>query len=149
MKLKFLSFGLLAISSALPFMPSFTHPASASLGCGMVDVNTQIAIRGTHDPAQQSNTVGMYDDGSCFGGFVTNTGTQVYTGYEAPTQNRNSLEYVGGDPSMNPTGINTPTIRVPVNVQMDMYSPAHDPNFIPNYGTDIYSGNIPNPAYGY
>lgn len=141
MKLHLMSFGLLSISSFLPFIPSFTPPASAA--CVMTDVGVQVAVHGSRNPATQTNEVTMQDLGHCTGSTVTNVGEQVYVGPGEVEQNRESNQVVGGDPT-TPYGGLGPTVRVPVYVPVDIYAPAYDDNF---YGNLPPSGSSSEPSY--
>jgi hypothetical protein len=71
----------------------------------------------------------MESEEPCLDNVTTNVGTQVYTGPGTVQQTRNSSQYVGGN-SQNNLGVKTPVIKVPVEVQVDVYSPSHDPNFL-------------------
>lgn len=141
MKFHLIFLGLLSISSFVPFMPSFTPPASAA--CVMTDVGVQVAVHGSHNPTTQNNDVTMQDLGNCMGSVVTNTGEQVYVGPGAVEQNRESNLAVGGDPTTSYGGLG-PTVRVPVYVPVDVYAPAYDQGF---YGNLPYSGSFSNPSY--
>ncbi|MCY7283304.1 MAG: hypothetical protein LH679_07635 [Cyanobacteria bacterium CAN_BIN43] len=141
MKFHLISLGLLSISSFLPFMPSFTPPASAA--CVMTDVGVQVAVHGSYNPADQNNNVTMQDLGHCMGSVTTNVGEQVYVGTGEIEQNRESNLTVGGDPT-TPFGGLGPTIRVPVYVPVDVYAPAYDGSF---YGNLPFSGSFSDPSY--
>ncbi|NJM67994.1 MAG: hypothetical protein HC851_21185 [Acaryochloris sp. RU_4_1] len=127
MKVKLLPIGLLPIPALLFGTLSWVSPASAQ--CVMTDVSTQVAIRGSRQPSQQENHVNMDSQGPCSGNAITQTSTQVYEGSGNARQIRNSRQTVKGQPD-NGTGIDGPTIKVPVGVQVDVYSPAHDPDFM-------------------
>ncbi|MGF1479983.1 MAG: hypothetical protein ACFB4I_10895 [Cyanophyceae cyanobacterium] len=131
MKFNILSLGLFSLSSLLPLAPVVTSQASAA--CVMVDVATQVAIRGSHTPAAQSNDVGMNHDENCFGNVTVDTGTQVSSSPGDVEQSRNSSHYVGGG-SEDHYGLRGPVIGVPVETQVDVYSPAHDPSIVNSYG---------------
>jgi hypothetical protein len=141
MKLHLISLGLLSISSFVPFMSSFTPPASAA--CVMTDVGVQVAVHGSYNPATQNNDVTMQDLGNCMGSVTTNVGEQVYVGPGEIEQNRESNLAVGGDPTTNYGGLG-PTVRVPVYVPVDVYAPAYDGGF---YGDFPYGGSSSDPAY--
>ena len=141
MKLHLISLGLLSISSFIPFMPSFTPPASAA--CVMTDVGVQVAVHGSPHPAIQNNDVTLQDLGNCMGSVVTNTGEQVYVGPGEVEQNRESNLAVGGDPTTRYGGLG-PTVRVPVSVPVDVYAPAYDQGF---YGNLPDSGSSSDPSY--
>ena len=131
MKFNGLSLGLLSLATLLPLAPSITSGASAA--CVMVDVATQVAIHGSHNPASQSNNVEMTNNENCFGNVTVDTGTQVSSSPGEVEQSRNSSHFVGGG-TENSYGLSGPIIRVPVNTQVDLYSPAHDPNVVNPYG---------------
>lgn len=90
----------------------------------MSDVSIQAAIRGT-SPAEQSNQVDLQGLDSCTGSSISQTNAQVYAGDgDRVTQQRTSRQHLEG--GSNPTGVNGPTVRVPVSVQVDVYNPAYD-----------------------
>jgi hypothetical protein len=126
MKFRFVSLSLLSFSALLPFTPSFTPAAKA---CLVYDVNTQVAIHGSQTPAQQENNVTTGSDDNCFNNVAGGTNTQVGIGAGEVQQNRDAEYFVGGG-NQNNTGLTTPTITVTPSTQVDVYSPAHDPNFI-------------------
>jgi hypothetical protein len=133
---------LMSFSVILPFFPSFTPAASAA--CAMTDVGVQVAVHGSHDPAQQINNVNQQSGENCMGNVTTSVGNQLYVGPGSVEQVRNSSQYVGGDSYADPNypGFNTPTIAVPVGVPVDVYAPAYDPSFygnLPFSGSGIYS----------
>ena len=133
MKLKRLPVGLLGFIS-VPAMwsglPGLITPASAQ--CVMTDVSAQVAIRGSKRPAHQENNVDMQDSGNCRGNSTTQTSTQVYEGSGEANQVRNSNHSVGGGEGNGVPG--GPTVKVPVGVQVDVYNPASDPNFMNGLG---------------
>ena len=120
------SLGLLSLSVILPLTPSFTPKADA---CAQTDVLTQVAIHGSQQPATQSGIFNMDNDGNCLGNSTTSTTTQVYAGEEAPVQTYEGNQFVGGG-QFNNTGISSPVIENPIHIPVDVYSPAHDPNFL-------------------
>ncbi len=120
---------LLAVSTFLPFTPSLTSSASAQ--CAMVDVSVQTAIRGSKTPAQQANNVDMQSSGSCVGNTIVHTSTQTAVSPGTVTQNRTSSEQMIGGAG-NGTGVYGSTIKIPVEVKTDVYSPGLDPNFLSN-----------------
>ncbi|NBD31990.1 MAG: hypothetical protein GVY17_03195 [Cyanobacteria bacterium] len=130
MKISTLSLGLLSLPTLLSLTPVLTSQANAA--CVMVDVNTQVAIRGSHNPASQGNDVDMANGENCFGNVTVDTGTQVSSTPGEVEQSRSSSHYVGGSADGS-YGLNGPVIGVPVNTQVDTYSPAHDPNVINSY----------------
>jgi hypothetical protein len=121
-KLKIFSLSLLSLSATLTLASSLTPPASAQ--CVMADVSVQAAIRGSKKPAQQTNEVDMQSKGACVGNTSVHTGTQLYVGGgDTVIQRRNSRHRLE---SVSPpvTGIAGPTVKIPVNVQVDVYNPA-------------------------
>lgn len=128
MKLKVFFLCLLPVTSLLPLL-STIKPAVA--GCAMVDVGVQVAVRGSQNPSQQTNNVNQRNGENCIGNTTTSVGTQVYTGSGSARQTRNSSQYTSGTENTN-IGVKTPTVKVPVEVKVDVYSPAYDPNFLPN-----------------
>jgi hypothetical protein len=140
--LKPLSIGLLSAAALLPFAPSFT--ASASAQCVMLDVSNQIAIRGSRTPSTQENTVGMSATGPCVGGAAVTTNSQTAVTPDTATQIRNSQSTItnGMQGVPNVPGIGGPTIQIPVNTQVDVYSPALDPQFMPGMFSGIPQSNM-------
>ncbi|ALF54825.1 hypothetical protein ACX27_21515 [Nostoc piscinale CENA21] len=129
MKSKLVLLGWLSSSALLPILPAMTHPAAAQ--CVMTDVSVQVAVRGSRQPSRQSNNVDLQNQGRCSGNAITQVGTQVYTGSGRANQQRTSRQRINGGRG-NGTGINGPTIKVPVGVQVDVYNPAYDPSFLRN-----------------
>lgn len=125
--MKIVTITALTFASFLVIIPLTSQKVKAS--CAMTDVSFQVAIRGSHTPAQQTNNVGMGVDGNCWGNATTNTSTQVYTGAGTVDQVRNSSHLVGGSPAQ-PYGITGPVVGTQINVPIDIYSPAHDPQFM-------------------
>jgi hypothetical protein len=95
----------------------------------MTDVAPQIAIHGSKEPAVQTNNVDMQSDSGCLGNTTTNTATQLYVGPDNVEQTRNSSHFVGGSKD-DQTKVSGPTLGVPVGVPVDVYSPAHDRDFL-------------------
>jgi hypothetical protein len=132
MKLKVMPLGFLGFlsGSVLSGMSGVIAPASAQ--CVMTDVSVQVAVRGSHRPANQQNNVDMQDSGHCRGSATTQTGTQVYAGSaDEVNQIRNSHQSTGDGDGRGPGG---PTIKVPVGVKVDVYNPAYDPAFMNRVG---------------
>jgi hypothetical protein len=120
-KLKIFPIGLLTFSALLPLGFATSQPAAAQ--CVMADVSVQLAIRGAKKPAQQTNDVDMQSQGPCVGNTSVHTGTQVYVGGGESVQRRTSKHRLEGG-STPATGVVGPTVKVPVNVQVDVYNPA-------------------------
>ncbi len=137
------AFGVLSAAAFLPFAPLFTSSASAQ--CVMLDVSNQLAIHGSQTPSTQQNNVGMAANGECVGGAAVTTNSQTAVTPGTATQVRNSQSTItdGMQNAPNVPGIGGPTIQVPVNTQVDVYSPALDPTFI----NRTFSG-VPQPNAG-
>jgi hypothetical protein len=121
--------GFLSVPVMLPVLPGLITPASAQ--CVMTDVSVQVAVRGKR-PANQENNVDMQDSGNCRGNSTTQTSTQVYAGSaDEVNQVRNSRHSVGGGGNGRSGG---PTVKVPVGVQVDVYNPAYDKDFMNGLG---------------
>jgi hypothetical protein len=127
MNFRLFSFSLLFVPALLPFAPSFTPKAQAM--CVEVDVSTQTAIHGSKQPAQQTNNVNQQSQGSCYGNTIVHTSTQTAVTPGTVTQTRTSNEQISGGVN-NGTGVNGKTIKIPVSVQTDVYSPGLDPDFL-------------------
>ena len=128
MKFNLFPLGLFSLATFLPLTPSFTPSANA---CAIVDATTQVAIHGSQTPAQQENNVNAGYDDNCFGNTVVGTTTQVGIG-PGEIQQRHQGDYFVGGGNINNTGLTTPVIVVPVETQVDVYSPAHDRDFLNN-----------------
>jgi hypothetical protein len=126
MKFRFVSLSLFSLSALLPLTPSFTPEAKA---CLIYDVTTQVAIHGSQTPAQQDNNVATGSDDNCFNNVAGGTTTQVGIGAGEVQQSHDAQYFVGGG-DQNNSGLTTPTITVTPTTQVDVYSPAHDPNFL-------------------
>jgi hypothetical protein len=128
MKLKLVPLSLLSLFTVmLAEVPGLISAASAQ--CVMTDVSVQTAIRGSRRPATQTNNVQMKADRSCSGNTSTHTSSQVYTGSDDRViQQRSSIHDLRGNG--NNRGVKGSNIAVPVQVKVDVYSPAHDPTFM-------------------
>ena len=128
MKLKLVPLSLLSLFAVmLAEVPGLISAASAQ--CVSTDVSVQTAIRGSRRPATQTNNVQMRADKSCSGNTSTSTSTQTYVGSDdRVVQQRTSTHDLSGNG--NNRGVKGPNIAVPVQVQVDVYSPAHDPKFM-------------------
>ncbi|MBE9168830.1 hypothetical protein IQ238_15370 [Pleurocapsales cyanobacterium LEGE 06147] len=126
MRFPLLSLSLFSLSAVLPLVPSVTPSANA---CAIVDATTQVAIHGSPNPAQQKNNVTMGHDDNCFNNNIVNTTTQLGISPGEVQQTHQGDYFVGGG-NLNNTGFTTPVIQVPVGTQVDVYSPAHDPQFL-------------------
>ena len=117
---------LLSLTTLLPLFSTVT-PVNA---CTIVDATTQVAIRGDRNtPAQQENEVTAEADDNCFNNHVVGSTTQVGVGAGRIIQSNQGDYFVGGG-NVNTTGLTTPTVIVTPDTQVDVYSPAHDPNFL-------------------
>ena len=122
MKFALFSLGLFSFSSFLTLASSWSQSASAQ--CVMADVAIQVAVDGSEEPAQQSNQVEMLSDGPCTGNTSVSTSRQIHVGGEGEVrQERRSRHQLRGDDDSR-TGVNGPTVAVPVEVQVDVYNPA-------------------------
>lgn len=93
MKFKLFSLLLFSVSSLLTLAP-FSTP-SASAACVVTDIAAQIAIRGSKNPANQTNNVDIQSADRCLGNTITNTAVQLYEGPGDVEQTRSS-SVVGG-----------------------------------------------------
>ena len=130
MKFKLFSLSLFSVSTLLTLAPTFTPAAFA--GCVMTDVAPQIAIHGSKEPAVQTNNVDMQSESGCLGNTTTSTATQLYVGPDNVEQTRNSSHFVSGGKD-DATKVTGPSIGVPVSVPVDVYSPAHDQDFLNSF----------------
>jgi hypothetical protein len=127
MKLSIFSLGLISISALLPLTPSFTTSASA---CAQTAVGVQVRVSGEKNPqAGQKFGANQTSDDNCFNNNVTSVGKQISVGSQAPEQDLEFNQHVGGG-NINQTGVTTPNVKTQVPVQVDVYSPAHDPEFM-------------------
>lgn len=110
----------------LPLIPGITPSANA---CTIVDTTAQVAIRGDRNtPAQQENDVTATADDNCFNNTVVGNTTQVGIGAGQIKQSNQGQYFVGG--GEEETDVTTPTVIVTPDTQVDVYSPAHDPQFL-------------------
>jgi hypothetical protein len=118
---------LLSLVTLLPLVPCLTPQANA---CAIVDTTTQVAIRGDRNtPAQQENNITATADDNCFNNTVVGNTTQVGIGAGQVVQTNEGQYSVGGG-EINQTGLTTPTVIVTPDTQVDVYSPANDPEFL-------------------
>jgi hypothetical protein len=121
--LSFFSLGIL-----LPLLPAFTSFATAQ--CVMIDVGAQTAIHGSPNPSTQVNNVDMNSSGNCQGNAVVTYGTQTAVSNGDVIQIRDVEQNITGDSSGNSGYLpDNGTIKIQVNPQTDVYSPALDSNF--------------------
>ena len=123
MKFVLVSLGLFSLSSFLTVASSFHQVASAQ--CVMADVAIQVAVHGSEKPAEQTNQVAMMSDGPCTGNTSVSASRQIHVGgTDEVRQERRSRHQVRGDGESR-TGLNGPTVAVPVEVQVDVDNPAY------------------------
>ena len=123
MKFAFFSLGLLSFSSVLTVASTVNQVAIAQ--CVMADVAIQVAVHGSEKPAQQTNDVEMVSDGPCTGNTSVSASRQIHVGgTDEVRQDRSSRHQISGDRN-NRTGMNGPTVAVPVEVQVDVDNPAY------------------------
>jgi hypothetical protein len=129
MKLKLFSLGLFSVATVSPLL-MFSFTPSAQAVCVAVDTNVQVAIHGQkRGSGGQSNQVNQNFGANCKNGVtsVRSSGTQLCVS-ERCEQRRTSDQFVDGDKNGVSTGGRN--IRVHPSVQVDVYSPAHDPKFM-------------------
>ena len=123
MKFALFSLGVLSFSSFLTVASTVNQVASAQ--CVMADVAIQVAVHGSDKPAQQTNEVEMVSDGPCMGNTSVSTSRQIHVGgTDEVRQDRRSRHEVRGDGNSR-TGVDGPTVAVPVEVQVDVDNPAY------------------------
>jgi hypothetical protein len=122
--------GLLSIIAIAPF--TFTPSAQAQSACVMMDINFQMGMRGTQAPSNQQNDVSMNANDDCYSGAAVTHSSQTAVSPGPITQIRSSESTID---SQKPAafgdmpGFGGPAIKVPVNVQVDIYNPALDNTF--------------------
>ena len=131
MQLKFLSVSLLAVPTIMSLNLAASRPAVAV--CVMTDIAVQTQISGTMTPGHQENNVNMTADGPCWGNSTSNVHTQTYVGSGDATQIRNSNHHVSGGGGA-PLGIDIDPITTSIHIPIDIYSPAHDEDFMSSLG---------------
>jgi hypothetical protein len=119
---------LLSVTTLLPLFPSFTPSVKA---CTVVAPTTQVAIHGSRTPAQQENNVTTGSDDNCFNNNIVGETTQVGVSPGQVVQSNTGEYFVGGG-DVNNTGLTTPNVTATPTTQVDIYSPAHDPQFLNN-----------------
>ncbi|NET37313.1 MAG: hypothetical protein F6K19_35700 [Cyanothece sp. SIO1E1] len=122
MKLALFSLGLFSLAPLWVLASNFNHVASAQ--CVVSDVAVQVAVHGSRRPARQSNDVDIKSDGPCSGNTSTSHSTQVQVGGTGEVrQERRSRHRLSGGQN-NRTGVNGPTVAIPVEVQVNVDNPA-------------------------
>ena len=121
MNFKFLSLGLLSVSTVFTLATNAPKPAFAL--CTTTDVNVQVAL--SEEPAQQDNDVNVQREEDCFGNNSTHTSTQVGNG-EKVRQTRKSDFYQGGggNNKLRELGVETPNIDTGVDVRVNVPNAA-------------------------
>jgi hypothetical protein len=128
MKSPSLSLTIFSLGIFLPFLPSFSSNALAQ--CVMIDVGAQTAIHGSQNPSTQINNVDMNSNDNCQGNAIVTSGTQTAVSNGDVIQVRNVEQNINGNSSSNSDYLpNSETIKIQVNPQTDVYSPALDGNF--------------------
>jgi hypothetical protein len=128
--LKFSPLGILALSTLMPLAPSFTTKASAA--CVMVDMNVMVAVHGSKNPSHQNNDATMDANENCYSGVSVTKNTNVGVTPGDVYQDRTSHASINSQApeSRNLPGMSGPAIKVPVDVRVDVYNPALDPDFM-------------------
>jgi hypothetical protein len=127
MKLHKYCINLICFGSLLPLIAISAESARA--GCAIVAPTNQVSISGNPDGATQENSVTTSSDDNCLGNAVVAPTNQVGIG-SGEVQQSNQGEYFVGGGEENQTGVSGPVIEVAPTNQVDVYSPAHDPNFM-------------------
>jgi hypothetical protein len=130
--LKLSPLSILALSALFPLAPAFSNKADAM--CIMADVNVQLAIHGSQKPANQVNSSSMNANEDCTSGVSVTHNTQVGIAPGEVNQYRKNDSTINSPASeqFNLPGMSGPAIKIPVDVKVDVYSPAHDPTFLNN-----------------
>lgn len=117
LKLSTLPLGLLALTVF------FSIPKAAMAQCVVADVSIQAAIDGSDAPAEQVNDVAVDAEDGCVGNTSVHTNRQIHVGGTEPVQQirRSNHQIRNGGDSQNRQ---TPTVVVPVEVQVDVDNPA-------------------------
>lgn len=119
MKISWLAFSLLSVSSVLIFEAN--SPNSASAQCVQFDQGIQVSISGS-GPARRSNNVEMSSEGGCTGNSIVTTGQQIHVGPGRAVQERNVRQTIRGSGNNGIGG--GPTIQIRVNPTIDVNNPA-------------------------
>ena len=136
---KLFALSLLSLVSLSPLLPGLTQKAHGL--CVAVDVNTQVALRGTKESSHQENNVAAVSTPDCFGNVSTSVGTSVGRG-DSISQTRNSTHILeGAAENVRGLGLEGETIFVPVNNQVDIYVPAYDSEYMEQMGVNQVPGN--------
>jgi len=89
-------------------------------------VAPQIAIHGSKEPAVQTNNVDMQSESDALKHYHEYCYTTLC---RSRWSKHDSSHFVGGGKD-DQTKVSGPTIGVPVHVPVDVYSPAHDRDFL-------------------
>lgn len=128
MKLSTHLLGLFSLTALLPLMPSLTPSVNA---CAVVAPSVQVAIRGSEKEAQQESQVNATHDNNCFNNNIVSPNVQIGESTGEVRQSYTGDFHVGGG-EFNDTGLTTPVTVVDPHIGVDVYSPAHDPEFLNN-----------------
>lgn len=122
---------LLSMMAIVPL--AITPSAHAQSACVMMDINLQVGMRGTQTPSLQHNDVSMNANNDCYSGAAVTHSTQTAVSPGPITQIRSSESSINSQrPDMlgdMPGFGGGPAVKVPVNVQVDIYNPALDNTF--------------------
>jgi hypothetical protein len=129
MKLKFLSISLFSLGIISPFfIPSLT-PAAKAVGCVAIAVTPQISVRGSKQPATQTNTVNQEIDPNCIGNTAVCSGSQVAVVPGAVEQRRSCTQNLGGDPNRT-LPVRGGDVKFQSTPKFDIYNPAQDQDYL-------------------
>ncbi len=120
MKIKFLSLGLVSVSTVFTLATNTPKPAFAL--CTTTDVNVQVAF--SQEPAQQDNDVTVDRDEDCFGNNSTHTSTQIGNGEKVRQTRKSEFRQGGGNNKLRELGVETPNIDTAVDVRVNVPNPA-------------------------
>jgi hypothetical protein len=120
------SLGLLSVATLLPLVPAMTNSVQA---CAVVAPSTQVAVSGDPNQVTQQNQISTSYDDNCLGNAAVGTNTQVGIGSGEISQTHQGDFSVGGG-AYNQTGYTSPNVEVTPEIQLNIYSPAHDPNYL-------------------
>jgi hypothetical protein len=141
--LKRFSYSLFSLSLLMPAWSMLSAPAQAQ--CVQIDVAPQIAIHGSQIPSTQINDTTLMAQGPCIGNATATYGAQTAVAPGEVYQERTSTSVINGSTQGLPDvpGLGGPAIQIPVNPQIDVYSPALDPGFMPQGYLQQYPQQYP------
>ncbi|MEA5510358.1 hypothetical protein VB715_11340 [Crocosphaera sp. UHCC 0190] len=96
---------------------------SAKAQCVQGDVSIQYNISGSKKPTQRTNDITMESEPGCRGNSSITTGVQGHIGPGTVEQNR-SVHHVQKGSRVNPTAVNSSTVQIRSNVQVDVDNPV-------------------------